>query len=69
MRLTGGKGYREYGAIGHMGNRVQGVWGTGVWHTWAMRHMGNVDRDNGVQGIWVQGYGVQGIWSTWAMGI
>ena len=34
-----------------MGNRVQGV-----WVTWAMGHMGNVDRDNGVQGIWVQGY-------------
>ena len=25
--------------MGHMGNRVQGVRGTGVWGTWAMGHM------------------------------
>ena len=34
-----------------------------VWGTWTMGHMGNGDRDNGVQG-----YGVHGQWATWVMG-
>ena len=50
MRSTGGMGYR---GMGHMGNRVQVVWGTR-----GMGHMGN-----GVHGQWGTG-----VWATWAMG-
>ena len=39
--------------MGNGGNRVQGVWAT-----WAMGPMGNVETG---------GNGVQGIWGTWAM--
>ena len=41
------------GHMGNGGNRVQGVWAT-----WAMGPMGNVETG---------GNGVQGIWGTWAM--
>ena len=33
--------------------------GYGVWATWAMGPMGNVN---------TEGNGVQGVWGTWAMG-
>ena len=42
--------------MGHMVNGGNGV--QGVWVTWAMGPMGNVDTG---------GNGEQGIWGTWAM--
>ena len=45
MMAHRGYGYR---GMGHMGNRVQGIRGMGHMGN---GDMGNVDRDNGVQGI------------------
>ena len=52
MRPTGAKGHMANKA--HRGYGVQWVWGTGVWGTEGMEHMGNRPQ-------WVQGYGVQGV--------
>ena len=52
------------------GNRVQGVWGTGAWATWAIGSHGAIGyrgmgyRMYGPHGQWVQGYGPHGQWGT-----
>ena len=43
--------------MGYMANKAHRVWGTGVWGTGGMGHMGNRPQ-------WVQGYRVQGVWGT-----